>query len=134
MDDLLQNPDINLLDLKRSVLKIKRAAEISSDASQDAIQLCANVQVANIIIRNIWLKHWKVDSIVQKQHLIRKILGRRLFGESNLVTVLIETKKGGGMPSSSTSRDKHSKARSHQSFCSFRPSGQGRYMKDCREF
>ncbi|KAL8169841.1 UNVERIFIED_CONTAM: hypothetical protein K2H54_058674 [Gekko kuhli] len=59
-DNLLQNPEVSPLVLRRTLLKMKRAAEFAADASQDNIQFCARAQAANIIIRrNIWLKHWK---------------------------------------------------------------------------
>ncbi|KAL8169260.1 UNVERIFIED_CONTAM: hypothetical protein K2H54_041994 [Gekko kuhli] len=89
-DNLLQNPKVSLLVLRRTLLKMKRAAEFAADASQDNIQFCTRAQAANIIIRrNIWLKHWKVDSL-SKTNLAT---GRLLFGESNLDKVLVETRE-----------------------------------------
>lgn len=73
-------------------LKIKRTVEFTSDASQDTLQDSARAQAAYIIIiKNIWLKHWHVDTLTKSNLSIEKFLGWLLFGESNLNTVLVET-------------------------------------------
>ncbi|KAL8187804.1 UNVERIFIED_CONTAM: hypothetical protein K2H54_056241 [Gekko kuhli] len=57
-DNLLQNLEVSLLVLRRTLLKMKSAVEFTADASQDNIQFCTRAQAANIITcRNIWLKH-----------------------------------------------------------------------------
>ncbi|KAL8181928.1 UNVERIFIED_CONTAM: hypothetical protein K2H54_034813 [Gekko kuhli] len=71
-DNLLQNPEVSPLDLRRTLLKMKCAAEFAADASQNSIQFCTRAQAANIIIcRNIWLKHWKVDKLSKKEKQIK---------------------------------------------------------------
>ncbi|KAL8220845.1 UNVERIFIED_CONTAM: hypothetical protein K2H54_055529 [Gekko kuhli] len=133
-DNLLQDPEVSPLVLRRTLLKMKRAAEFAADASQDNIQFCARAQAANIIIRrNIWLKHWKVDALSKTNLATEKFSGRLLFGESNLDKVLVETReKKKAMPSSSYRRERDTKNRPSRSF---RPnytynSGRGRDNRD----
>ncbi|KAL8174801.1 UNVERIFIED_CONTAM: hypothetical protein K2H54_054054 [Gekko kuhli] len=117
-DNLLQNPEVSPLVLRRTLLKMKRAAEFAADASQDNIQFCARAQAANIIIRrNIWLKHWKVDALSKTNLATEKFSGRLLFGESNLDKVLVETReKKKAMPFSTFCRERDTKARPSRSF------------------
>ncbi|KAL8182177.1 UNVERIFIED_CONTAM: hypothetical protein K2H54_046619 [Gekko kuhli] len=117
-DDLLHNPEVSLLDLRRTLLKMKHVAEFVADASQDNIQFCNRAQAANIIIRrNIWLKHWKADTLSKSNLAMEKSSGRFLFGESNLDKVLVETKaKKKAMPSSSYRRERDNKPRTSHSF------------------
>ncbi|KAL8185532.1 UNVERIFIED_CONTAM: hypothetical protein K2H54_054470 [Gekko kuhli] len=92
-DNLLQNSEVSLLVLRRTLQKMKRAAEFAADASQDNIQFCARAQAASIIVcRNIWLKHWKVDTLSKSNLATEKFSGRLLFGESNLDKVVVETR------------------------------------------
>ncbi|KAL8183696.1 UNVERIFIED_CONTAM: hypothetical protein K2H54_048893 [Gekko kuhli] len=127
-DNLLQNPEVSPLVLRQTLLKMKRAAEFAADASQDNIQFCARAQAANIIIRrNIWLKHWKVDSLSKSNLATEKFSGRLLFGESNLDKVLVETReKKKAMPSSSYRRERDTKNRPSRSFRAPYSGGGGR--------
>ncbi|KAL8176730.1 UNVERIFIED_CONTAM: hypothetical protein K2H54_037964 [Gekko kuhli] len=131
-DNLLQDPDVSPLVLKRTLLKMKRAAEFAADASQDSIQFCARAQAANIIIRrNIWLKYWKVDSLSKSNLATEKFSGRLLFGESNLEKVLVETKeKKKAMPSSFSRRERETKNRPSHSFRAPYTAGRGRESRD----
>ncbi|KAL8174810.1 UNVERIFIED_CONTAM: hypothetical protein K2H54_054170 [Gekko kuhli] len=131
-DNLLQNPEVSPLVLKRTLLKMKRAAEFAADASQDNIQFCARAQAANITIRrNIWLKHWKVDALSKSNLATEKFSGRLLFGESNLEKVLVETReKKKAMPSSSYRREGEGKTRPSHSFRAPYNAGRGRDTRD----
>ncbi|KAL8190824.1 UNVERIFIED_CONTAM: hypothetical protein K2H54_062161 [Gekko kuhli] len=131
-DNLLQNPEVSPLVLRRTLLKMKRAAEFAADASQDNIQFCARAQAANITIRrNIWLKHWRVDSLSKSNLATEKFSGRLLFGESNLDKVLVETReKKKAMPSSSYRREGDGKSRSSHSFRNSYNAGRGRDTRD----
>ncbi|KAL8178427.1 UNVERIFIED_CONTAM: hypothetical protein K2H54_046645 [Gekko kuhli] len=131
-DNLLQNPEVSPLVLRRTLLKMKRAAEFAADASQDNIQFCARAQAANIIIRrNIWLKHWKVDSLSKTNLATEKFSGRLLFGESNLDKVLVETReKKKVMPSSTYRRERDAKTRPSRPFRAPYNSGGGRDNRD----
>lgn len=92
-DNLLQEQDPDPLIFKRTLLKIKRAAQFESDASLDAIQFSARAQAANVVAhRNLWLKHWKVDTLSMPNLSTEKNVRRLLFGEHTLEKVLIETK------------------------------------------
>ncbi|KAL8199288.1 UNVERIFIED_CONTAM: hypothetical protein K2H54_039289 [Gekko kuhli] len=131
-DNLLQNPEVSPLVLRRTLLKMKRAAEFAADASQDNIQFCARAQAANITIRrNIWLKHWKVDALSKSNLATEKFSGRLLFGESNLDKVLVETReKKKAMPSSSYRREGEGKPRSSHSFWAPYNAGRGCDSRD----
>ncbi|KAL8185573.1 UNVERIFIED_CONTAM: hypothetical protein K2H54_055058 [Gekko kuhli] len=71
---------------------LKKAHKAMSLAIHSAAALSnfARAQVANIIVRrNIWLKHWKVDTLSKSNLATEKFSGRLLFGESNLDKALI---------------------------------------------
>ncbi|KAL8194306.1 UNVERIFIED_CONTAM: hypothetical protein K2H54_013679 [Gekko kuhli] len=131
-DNLLQNPEVSPLVLRRTLLKMKRVAEFAADASQDNIQFCARAQAANITIRrNIWLKHWRVDSLSKSNLATGKFSGRLLFGESNLDKVLVETReKKKAMPSSSYRWEGDGKSRSSNSFRNSYNAGRGCDTRD----
>lgn len=122
-DDLVNNTEASPLERKRALLKIKRAAEFASDASQDTLQFATRAQAANVIIRrNIWLKHWRVDTLSKSNLSTEKYAGRLLFRESNLDKVLVETKeKKKAMPLATSGRDKSYRSRPDSPFV---PTGQ----------
>ncbi|KAL8211638.1 UNVERIFIED_CONTAM: hypothetical protein K2H54_004606 [Gekko kuhli] len=93
-DNLLQHPEVSPLVPRRMLLKMKHAAQLAADMSQDNIQFCTRTQAANIIIcRNICFKHWKVDTLSKSNLATEKFAGRLLLGESNLDKVLVETRE-----------------------------------------
>ncbi|KAL8203143.1 UNVERIFIED_CONTAM: hypothetical protein K2H54_041896, partial [Gekko kuhli] len=126
-NNLLKNPEVSLLVLRRTLLKMKRAAEFAADASQDNIQFCTRAQAANIIVhRNIWFKHWKVDTLSKCNLATEKFSGRLLFGESNLDKVLVETREEKkAMLSSFYRHERDTKRRTSHSFRGPYNAGQG---------
>lgn len=131
-DDLLQEADTDPLAIKRSLLKIKRAAQFSADDSQDAIQFSAHVAIV-VVHRNVWLKHWKIDPLSKSNLATAKFSGRLLFGDQALDKVLMETKeKKKAMPSSLGPKDKQYKGRTLCFFCLYRATGRGRDSRDFR--
>ncbi|KAL8181879.1 UNVERIFIED_CONTAM: hypothetical protein K2H54_033503 [Gekko kuhli] len=130
-DNLLQNPEVSPLVLRRTLLKMKRVAEFTGDTSQDSIQFCAQAKAANIIRRNIWLKHWKVDTLSKSNLATEKFPSRLLFRESNLDKVLVEKQeKKKAMPSSSYHQERDTKTRPSHSFCAPYNAGRGHNTRD----
>ncbi|KAL8203626.1 UNVERIFIED_CONTAM: hypothetical protein K2H54_058173 [Gekko kuhli] len=132
---LSKNPEVSPLVLKRTLLKMKCAAEFAVDASQDNIQFCTRAQAANIIIRrNIWFKNWKVDTLSKSNLATEKFSDRLLFGESDLDKILVETKEEEkAMPSSFYRRERDTKPRTSHSFRGHYNAG-GQDTRDHRSF
>ncbi|XP_053138354.1 uncharacterized protein LOC128339002 [Hemicordylus capensis] len=124
INDLLDQTPPEAVRLRQQLLKLQRAQALIADTSLDSIRYSSRASAASVVGRRyLWLKAWQADSASKNNLCALPYKGSKLFGNSALEKVLVESKdKKKTMPSAPRKPDKTSFRRGYQPFRSFRPS------------
>lgn len=109
---------------KDTLKKMALSAAYAADASLESMQFCSRAIVSNVVARrNVWLRHWEVDTGSQASLAASPFSGSKLFGQV-LDPLLIESKdKRKVLPTVSKTENK---SKTFQPFHSFRLQGRNK--------